>query len=53
MSDLIGATRIFAENAGSVPVFLDPPRPDGGSRARLFHTIFLSIVQCVLTYKLP
>ena len=35
MSDLIGAARILAENAGSVPVFLDPPRPDGGSRARL------------------
>jgi len=35
MSDLIGAARILAENAGNVPVFLDPPRPDGGSRARL------------------
>jgi len=35
MSDLIGATRILAENAGSVPVFLDPPRLHGGSRARL------------------
>ena len=37
MSDLIGASRILAENVGSVPVFLDPPRLDGGSRARLQH----------------
>jgi len=41
MRDLIGATRVLAENAGSVPVFLDPPQPDGGSRARLIQDHYL------------
>jgi len=49
MSDLIGATRIFAENAGSVPVFLDPPRLDGGSRARLWTELSATFPQEICT----
>ena len=50
MSDLIGAARILAENAGSVPGLLDPPWPDGGSRARLYTQVEEVLHKCVVNF---